>query len=353
LTKAPLVEDTVGKPPWLHALAKALVRAKVPDEDATNRIREVGARLLRSVWHRYQGDDAVRVTPYIDDDPCGQPFSPVALWHETTIFVRDGRSAKCFDAVVQELAKPFQSQAITEAVKACYERGDPFILDYVEEHFELDEAQVDDDEEILKKGTQDPPEQWAIDDEDEQPERDRGPDKEGDRNRHKPGDPDPDRGKRTPRSPGYEEFITYVGVQSDDAEADRDGPGNEARMELEALAIKFILTKEPRLQDTSRGNPGYDLFEADDAGEKIRWIEVKSMTGGWYRRPVGLSHTQFDYARKHREAYWIYVVEYADVAEKRRLWRIQDPAGKARTFTFDHGWLDIADADAAEEDRGD
>ena len=28
-----------------------------------------------------------------------------------------------------------------------------------------------------------------------------------------------------------------------------------------------------------------------------------------------------------------------------RIVRIQDPAGKARTFTFDHGWTDVAEPD--------
>ena len=65
------------------------------------------------------------------------------------------------------------------------------------------------------------------------------------------------------------------------------------------------------------------------------------MTGTLADRPVGLSRTQFDCAREHGEAYWLYVVESAGTDEA-RLVPIQDPAGKARTFTFDHGWLDVA-----------
>jgi len=33
----------------------------------------------------------------------------------------------------------------------------------------------------------------------------------------------------------------------------------------------------------------------------------------------------------------------------RRIVPIQDPAGKARTFTFDHGWLDVANVYGATE----
>ena len=66
------------------------------------------------------------------------------------------------------------------------------------------------------------------------------------------------------------------------------------------------------------------------------------MTGGLLNRPVGLSYTQFECARKHGEAYWLYVVEHADSPEDARIVRIQDPAGMARTFTFDHGWRSVA-----------
>ena len=76
------------------------------------------------------------------------------------------------------------------------------------------------------------------------------------------------------------------------------------------------------------------------------------MTGSLLDRPVGLSHTQFDHARKHGGAYWLYVVERVGEIDA-RIVRIQDPAGKARTFTFDRGWLDIAEMDTEQENRGD
>jgi hypothetical protein len=65
------------------------------------------------------------------------------------------------------------------------------------------------------------------------------------------------------------------------------------------------------------------------------------MTGNLEQRPVALSRTQFEYAQEHGESYWLYIVEHADTADARIL-RIQNPAGKARTFTFDRGWISIA-----------
>jgi hypothetical protein len=65
------------------------------------------------------------------------------------------------------------------------------------------------------------------------------------------------------------------------------------------------------------------------------------MTGTMEDRPVGLSRTQFKLAEENGDRYWLYLVEHADTGDPRIL-RIQDPAGKAHTFTFDRGWIDMA-----------
>lgn len=157
---------------------------------------------------------------------------------------------------------------------------------------------------------------------------------------------------RTPGSAGGRPFISYVGAHIEDEEPDPDGLDQRARIALEARAIDLILSKEPAWRRTPTHNPGFDLYEGDDLAAARRWCEVKAMTGALDDRPVGLSSTQFGCAREHRENYWLYVVERAG-NENARIVRIQDPAGKARTFTFDHGWLDIAEVDSREEPRED
>jgi Protein NO VEIN, C-terminal len=79
------------------------------------------------------------------------------------------------------------------------------------------------------------------------------------------------------------------------------------------------------------------------------WCEVKAMTGRLADRPVGLSRSQFDCAAERGDAYWLYIVEQA-ATDSARVIRIQNPTGKARTFTFDRGWLDVAAADDAQPD---
>lgn len=147
-----------------------------------------------------------------------------------------------------------------------------------------------------------------------------------------------------------ERFISYVGVHTDD-EDDHDELDQQSRMALEEKGIALILQREPRLQRTPMNNPGFDLIERGADGQPARWIEVKTMAGSLHDRPVGLSKTQFEYAREHGTSYWLYIVEYAG-GDGARIKRIQDPAGRAQTFTFDHGWLAIAEVDEEQEGIG-
>lgn len=142
-------------------------------------------------------------------------------------------------------------------------------------------------------------------------------------------------------------FYSYVGVRSEDDEPDPDGLDQQTRMELEAKAIDLILGFEAEWQRTPPNNPGFDLYRTDQGGNPTLWCEVKAMTGSLDDHPVGLSSTQFEFARDHGESYWLYIVEHAGT-DSARIVRIQDPAGKARTFTFDRGWIEVAIMDATE-----
>lgn len=142
---------------------------------------------------------------------------------------------------------------------------------------------------------------------------------------------------------GRREFVTYVKVVPDEADEDPDGLTYQARMSLEEKAIAFILSKEPSLQRTPANNPGFDLYEADPDGQEIRWVEVKAMSGTFDNRPATLTKTQFEFAQKRQNACWLYVVENAGDPAQSRIVKIQNPAGKAQTFTFDSGWVHLAE----------
>ena len=116
-------------------------------------------------------------------------------------------------------------------------------------------------------------------------------------------------------------------------------------MALEKEAIDFILKQEcrERWERPHQEPEGYDLKKVDDNGV-ISLCEVKAMTGTWDDRPVTVSRKQFETAQDYGEDYWLYVVENADTDDA-RIVKIQDPTGQARTFTFDHGWRDVAVVD--------
>lgn len=148
--------------------------------------------------------------------------------------------------------------------------------------------------------------------------------------------------KSAPRQSGARQFISYIGTHPNEDESDPDGLDQDARMQIEDQAISIITDLEPSLLRTSVGNPGFDLYETDRSGKVVRWVEVKSMKGSLKERPVGLSLRQFNCARDKGDAYWLYIVEHATDPALTQILRIQNPVGLARTFTFDHGWRQIA-----------
>ena len=144
-------------------------------------------------------------------------------------------------------------------------------------------------------------------------------------------------------SGGGRKFISYIALSPDEEEADPDGLTRQERIGLEDGAIGLILESEPGLKRTPTNNPGFDLTELGSDGEPVKWVEVKAMKGTLKDRPVGLSRTQFECARTHGKAFWLYVVENAGAPEQARVLQIPDPAGNAGTFTFDHGWIAVAE----------
>jgi len=142
---------------------------------------------------------------------------------------------------------------------------------------------------------------------------------------------------------GRKEFFSYLKTHPVEVEDNEfsDSETHEQRMKVEAVAIDRILTLESDLQRTPAGNKGYDLFATDEDGHTNRWIEVKAMVGTLANYPVGMSKAQFEVAMEKGFRYWLYIVENA-TSEEPRILKIQDPAGNARTFTFDEGWREIA-----------
>ncbi len=159
------------------------------------------------------------------------------------------------------------------------------------------------------------------------------------------GDSDAAGQRDTSGDHGAPPFVSYVGTSQKEQEPDSHGEDTAHRRELEEKGIRFILDREKDLVPTPYGNPGFDLYERDEADQPKRWVEVKALSGVWKGREVVLTRSEYECAREHTTDYWLYVVEHAADPQQRRVTRIQDPAGRARNFKFDHGWAAVAHQD--------
>ena len=120
--------------PWLAALGAGLQRIVLDDTDQMERVRELASRLSRTRWQVARG---LTSEPYINGTPAGTPRSIGVLWRDSLLYAQEGSAAKMARLVPQEIARAFNSDAITEAVKLCYERSRNFVDEYLEDNFKL------------------------------------------------------------------------------------------------------------------------------------------------------------------------------------------------------------------------
>ena len=98
------------------------------------RVRGLAHRLSQTQWQVAQGLESV---PYIDGTPAGTSRPIDVHWRADLLYVQKGSPAKLARVVPQEIARAFNRQEITDAIKLCYERSSEFISEYLEENFNL------------------------------------------------------------------------------------------------------------------------------------------------------------------------------------------------------------------------
>ena len=95
------------------------------------------------------------------------------------------------------------------------------------------------------------------------------------------------------------------------------------------------------VQKMPENKKGYDLKAKNPkTGERL-FIEVKADSYCWSDKGVGISHSQYEYARNHRAAFYLAVVENA--LSNPEIHYIKDPAGLITEYRFDCGWRDVAE----------
>ena len=125
---------------WLTTLGAGLQWIVLDDASQMAKVRELAQRLSQTRLKLAGGLESV---PYIDGTPAGTSRATDAHWGGDLLYVQKGSSAKVAGAVTREIAKAFELQEITDAVKICYERDPGFINEYLDENFKLAPAEED------------------------------------------------------------------------------------------------------------------------------------------------------------------------------------------------------------------
>lgn len=161
----------------------------------------------------------------------------------------------------------------------------------------------------------------------------------------------PSGGSQNRRKRGKLRSYVIKGDQQVDGEPDSGAAEKRTALDEVGVAkvVKFEEAAAPkRYPDVKPPKyPGYDIESKDEAGNVLRYIEVKSVSGDWGSDGVGLTKTQFEKAREIGDRYWLYVVERADKPNT-QIHCIQDPARRVDQFLFDDGWRDAANGEDSE-----
>ena len=178
------------------------------------------------------------------------------------------------------------------------------------------------------------------------------PEEEGSRQRK--GDPEWGRKPpKRPERPKHKEqwdrrLLSYVRRKPEETSEAGKGRSSSSKHNLavEIVARDAVCAYEEAhgrvAEQMAQTHPGYDIVSLDPLTGEERLIEVKGIDGEWNQTGVGLSRLQFSTARKHREGYWLYVVERALDPEQVRVHPIQNPSTQITSFMFDHQWREAA-----------
>ena len=161
---------------------------------------------------------------------------------------------------------------------------------------------------------------------------------------------------KTPSQKQRARLRTYVTEAAAGSEQVIDVESTDKRSAIEFAGVRKVIECEKAAgrfpKEMPPMHPGYDIESKNTSGEVERYIEVKSVSGGWDTLGVALSKQQFDQARNLGRRYWLYVVERA-TENKAQIYRIQNPARRVGQFFYDDGWRDASMQEGSESEETD
>jgi hypothetical protein len=229
-------------PPWIGTLSKILVRLRTPEdrldrpEDSTDfeSDRSTASRLMKSEWMPVT---KLKVAPYIEGQPAGPESDCKVVWHDHTIYAR-GTAPNHHRELVDEISRYFKTREAKKVIEDCLDRDEKWILDYAEEHLNLDpetegvqirEREVDQANET--KEVESLKIEQREDEDEEGPGQDDGEDLGG------------KRGKRNLLSAGFRSLMVQKGFSWDEAGSYFIGPDGHV-VRKSPGAFKWIETDE-------------------------------------------------------------------------------------------------------------
>lgn len=103
----------------------------------------------------------------------------------------------------------------------------------------------------------------------------------------------------------------------------------------------LLLSRDNYFQKAPTNNKGFDIYEKDNNGQIIRYIEVKTLTGQWGQGGVGITKDQLEFAQKEKDKWWLFVVESSNT-DNTKVYQFKNPILEANRFMFDNSWKQLA-----------
>ena len=88
-------------------------------------------------------------------------------------------------------------------------------------------------------------------------------------------------------------------------------------------------------------NKGFDIEYKKENDNYF--VEVKGLSNDWDDSDVLLSRAQFEKAQEEGDKYSIYIVEYVEDDNRRRVSVLKDPSSYFTKMQIDHGWRNFAE----------
>jgi hypothetical protein len=146
--------------------------------------------------------------------------------------------------------------------------------------------------------------------------------------------------RREPERRSAGRLLSYAEPSSPSEREVANESAHEERLSIAKAAVDFVLELERQegreVVEMPFLNEGFDIRRGSQGAEDF--IEVKGLSGSWGAEGIILTPSELRMAERHREHFWLFVVEYATDPSYRRLYKIQDPFGKTNQFRFDSGW---------------